>query len=146
MPEISYILYASSETFRFSDADLHALLTSSRQYNSQHAISGMLLYAGGNFIQYIEGPEEEVQGLFVRIARDPRHRSLLPLTHGVSEGRLFPDWSMGFRPLAADDQPLIGEFGLSASALSARLKEERAQLVVVMTRQFYRAAYPYDEA
>lgn len=53
---------------------------------------------------------------------------------------------MGFRPLTADDQPLIGEFGLSAATLSARLKEERSQLVVVMMWQFYRAAYPYDEA
>lgn len=62
MPDISHILYASSETFRFSDADLHALLTSSRQYNSQHAISGMLLYAGGNFIQYSKGLKKKYKG------------------------------------------------------------------------------------
>ena len=34
-----------------------------------------MLYAGGHFIQTLEGPEEAVDATFARIQRDTRHRT-----------------------------------------------------------------------
>ena len=69
-----------------------------REFNASQGISGMLVFDGQHFCQYIEGPGEPLAELVGRIGRDPRHnriRDLLPL--GASEPRLFESWSMAYQ-------------------------------------------------
>jgi hypothetical protein len=57
-------------------------------------------------MQVLEGEEESVNAVHQIIARDPRHRGLITLLQGMTPGREFPEWSMGFRELGADlDNP-----------------------------------------
>jgi hypothetical protein len=51
-------------------------------------------------MQVLEGEKEAVKKLASIIERDPRHKGFLILLQEVSEERLFPDWTMGFRDLA----------------------------------------------
>jgi hypothetical protein len=90
------IIYTSRAVVDFDDAALRALLSHSRERNSAADLSGFLVFAGGSFLQLLEGPAEAVEDTYARIASDPRHGDLRVLTDDRSTVRRFPDWAMGF--------------------------------------------------
>ena len=94
-----FLIYVSSAVNLFSDDDLTKLLEVSRRNNEKVSITGLLLYAAGNFMQVLEGPEKAVLETQARIALDPRHTGLITLMQGERDGRDFKDWSMGFKRL-----------------------------------------------
>lgn len=96
------LTYLSTATEAFTREDLEELLRTSRQKNHGHGLTGMLLYAGGHFIQTLEGPEGVVDARFGRIERDRRHRDLIVALREPTDARVFPDWSMGFETLTLD--------------------------------------------
>ena len=98
------LVYVSSATLPFSGEDLRALLATCRKNNAALGVTGMLLYKDGNFMQVLEGDEGAVRGLYARIEADSRHRGEITLQEGFTEGRQFPDWSMGFRDLNAPEE------------------------------------------
>jgi hypothetical protein len=95
------IVYLSTATRLMSDADLMEVLRVSRANNERDDVTGLLLYQGGNFIQLLEGESTAIDTIYARIEKDPRHHSCLRMLDGEAEERLFPDWSMGFRPHAS---------------------------------------------
>ena len=98
-----FLVYVSSAVKPFPPAELLDLLATSRQHNSQLGITGMLLYKDGNFMQVLEGEEDAVRTLYVKIGADPRHRGLITVSKGPLAERQFSDWSMAFRDLGAAD-------------------------------------------
>ena len=97
---LKQILYFSSAVRLFSDDELLALLKVARANNARLDVSGMLLYADGNFVQLIEGPDNAVDALYAKISRDPRHTSLLKALDGPISERRFADWTLGFDRIA----------------------------------------------
>jgi hypothetical protein len=115
-----FLVYVSSAVKLFSKSALVDLLNQSREKNYRLAITGMLLYKDGNFMQVLEGDETAVRGLHATIARDPRHRGVTTILEGPLADRSFPDWSMGFRDLNSPEVlqlPGFNEF------LNTRLSE-----------------------
>jgi len=94
------LLYLSSATTQFSDSDLVNLLAEARKNNTQLDISGMLLYHDGNFLQVLEGPDDQVRHLFEKISGDERHQSVVKLIDRPIAERQFGEWSMAFRTTA----------------------------------------------
>lgn len=94
-----FLVYASSATQLFTQAELLALLQHSREKNSAVGITGLLLYKDGNFMQVLEGEEAAVRSTFEKIRWDPRHRGVMVLLEGEEAGRQFEYWSMGFQNL-----------------------------------------------
>ena len=94
-----YILYNSYAVSEFDDAALKELLIQSREKNKRLAITGMLFYFEGQFIQLIEGDDAAVRQLAIEIALDPRHKHFMILKEGAIEKRFFTDWSMGFKSI-----------------------------------------------
>jgi FAD-dependent sensor of blue light len=106
---VYFLVYVSSATTLWSQADLDDILATSRRNNDHQNISGMLLYKGGNLMQMLEGEESTVCALYAKIALDQRHRGILKILDGTSEARQFPRWSMAFRDLdGADARALPG--------------------------------------
>ena len=97
------LTYLSTATIPYSPDDLSELLRLSRERNHAAGLTGMLLYAGGHFIQTLEGPAEDVDETFTRIRRNTRHRNLYVALREEVEARVFPDWSMGFESISVDD-------------------------------------------
>jgi hypothetical protein len=58
-----------------------------------------LLYKDRNFMQVLEGPEEEVRKLVEIIRADARHAGFIKLLDRAIEKREFSEWSMAFRNL-----------------------------------------------
>ena len=90
------IIYASSATKPFSHKELVDLLKIARQKNTAADVSGMLLYHAGCFLQVLEGPDENVEAIYAKVQKDPRHTNCLLLLRETIEERAFEHWSMGF--------------------------------------------------
>lgn len=97
------LIYYSSATLLFSQADLIDLLSKSRENNSRLGVTGMLLYKDGNFIQLLEGEEAVLRALYNTISHDKRHQGSTVILEGQVDNRLFGEWSMGFRNLNDDE-------------------------------------------
>lgn len=67
--------------------------------NSEHFITGMLLYSNGRFIQVLEGEKKRILDTFKYIQTDPRHVDVQLLLSQDIQERSFAKWSMGFRHL-----------------------------------------------
>jgi hypothetical protein len=104
------ITYLSTAEAPFSPSSLNELLLASRERNHRNGITGMLLYAGGHFIQTLEGAQDAVDATFVRIEQDARHRSVYVALREQLATRVFPDWSMGFETLTPDEASALPGF------------------------------------
>lgn len=90
------LVYVSAAKFHFDAPALQALLETSRRNNAAKNITGLLLYQDARFIQAIEGEHESVLRLYDRLAKDPRHHSIIKLAAQDVSQRDFPDWAMGY--------------------------------------------------
>jgi hypothetical protein len=104
------IVYASTASAPFDDAQLTELLTQSRASNTRHGLTGMLLYRNGRFVQVLEGPERAVRDLVSVIGQDPRHTGMRVLVEEPLTTRQFADWTMGFQPVAEPTEALPDGF------------------------------------
>jgi hypothetical protein len=98
------VVYVSSASSPLTRPELDDILTTSRRKNAALGVSGALLYAGGNWMQVLEGEQSAVESLLTSIRRDPRHHGLLVLIRAYQETRQFREWSMAF-----GDLDLVGD-------------------------------------
>jgi hypothetical protein len=91
-----YLIYVSSAVRLMDNVELLKLHRISQKNNKNSEITGMLLYQEGNFMQIIEGEEEHVLELFIKISMDKRHKDIYKIMSGPINKRNFDNWSMGF--------------------------------------------------
>lgn len=89
------LIYAStaSEKFMSNDA-LRGLVQQCAENNRRAKIAGLLLLAGDQFLQVLEGPSKAVNALFRKICVDKRHRDLDLLSFESIGPAYFDNWSM----------------------------------------------------
>jgi hypothetical protein len=118
------LIYLSD--FVADEAALGDILASAVRHNTAAGITGMLLYAGGNFLQVLEGEADAVHATYRRIAQDRRHKNLNLLVEEEIGERQFDRWSMGFHALSDADQLRLPKFapyfryGFDRGAITAR--------------------------
>jgi len=93
------LVYTSTATSTFDDADLAVLLMNSRANNRRLGLTGFLLYKDGRFLQVLEGPDDVVRDRLRIIEADPRHGDLTVLMEDEVPERQFPEWSMGYETI-----------------------------------------------
>jgi len=97
-----YLIYISTAVRPMGQEDLVEILTKSRDNNFRNKITGLLLYADGNFIQVLEGSHEDVLSTYYSITMDVRHKNVIKLISDPLNRRVFPKWSMGFVALSPE--------------------------------------------
>lgn len=95
--DLHQIIYISSATGALTENALLEILSESQKRNAQRNITGLLLFADGNIIQVIEGPEAAAKNLYERITMDPRHRGVTLMSSRPIQKRDFPEYKMGFK-------------------------------------------------
>ena len=106
---LTRLIYVSSATHDMTTAELKDLLDQCHRNNERLKITGMLLYAGGNLLQVLEGEAEAVRSLYQVIEKDPRHHSAIIIDEQEIAERSFPTWTMGFKHLTVEDKAnLVG--------------------------------------
>lgn len=117
-------IYVSTAAPTLTLADIDSLLVQSRARNERDGLTGVLLFGGGNFMQYVEGPGAAVDALRSRIATDRRHYDVHYILHSPLDRRRFTAWTMGFlsaepRKLRAQYESLGDDEDLKAHILGA---------------------------
>jgi len=102
MNQLFHLVYLSSATEPFSKLELREILRKSRANNTALSVSGLLLYGEGNIIQVLEGARGDVQALYEKIKKDPRHGGFIKLLEEEIPFRQFGDWAMAFRDAGRD--------------------------------------------
>lgn len=115
---LSVIAYRSRATSECPPAALQQLLEESRTRNRRAGLTGMLLYEHGSFFQWLEGPVEDLQRVWLCIARDRRHHQIKILQEGPISERLFEGWDLRMAPGAQ----------VSIDATVAAMESSTAQL------------------
>lgn len=119
---VHQLLYISAATRTLSDAELADILAAARSNNARLRVTGVLIHDAGSFIQVLEGAEERVEGLYRKIAVDPRHRRIVVLARQAVVQSSFAEWSMGFvdrahPSLSCSERPGIARVALLGTVL-----------------------------
>lgn len=96
MTDIHHILYTSTLSPYTPVTAVAAILGSARRYNLKAGITGILVFDGINFCQYLEGDAEAIAHCTERIRRDARHGGFQMLHQGEMPARRFERFSLGY--------------------------------------------------
>lgn len=97
------LIYASQAVHPMSDGELLEILQASRERNSQHNITGKLVYRNGVFLQVIEGEDSDLEPIWTSIKADPRHHNIVEIYYKPILERDFTEWAMGFANISGVD-------------------------------------------
>jgi hypothetical protein len=90
------LIYASELVTPLAKNSLQQILTTAERKNAALSVTGYLCMSPIYALQCLEGPRDAVNALYVKIASDPRHRSVTLLRYAEPWRRLFPAWHMGY--------------------------------------------------
>ena len=88
------LLYTSERRDEVPAAEVGLLVERARRRNAETGVTGVLLFDGARFCQFLEGPEGAVLDPMRRIRADPRHRNVVRVHESVIGAR------SGARPTA----------------------------------------------
>ncbi|MFA9284813.1 MULTISPECIES: BLUF domain-containing protein [unclassified Comamonas] len=101
---LGYFLYSSRLAPDCDPTEVGAIVKVAREFNALHGITGILVFDGERFTQYIEGPGSEIDALVRNLVRDRRHTDFLQLNAGSSlEERRYATWSMGYSDVSLEE-------------------------------------------
>ncbi|OCX52423.1 hypothetical protein BEL04_13230 [Mucilaginibacter sp. PPCGB 2223] len=114
------VIYISYLKNNFNERDFFSQLMLSRQSNAQNNITGMLFYAGGKYIQLIEGPKNSVIQLMGNIHQDERHYDIEIIADMPVSYRNFANRSMDYRLFADNElEQMMGFDDIKHNSLAA---------------------------
>lgn len=90
------LIYASTVADTFKPTDIECILTTAREKNKQHGLTGMLCFNSRYFLQCLEGSRSSVNECFSLIQNDTRHHSIMLLSYTEITERAFSSWEMGY--------------------------------------------------
>ena len=106
------LIYTSSARYNLKPSHINDILGHARANNRNVGITGLLVFHEGVFLQVLEGEHSTLTQLYARIRRDWRHTDCKALLAEPVAARMFPDWTMAYRPgeaLEAMQTRLLGD-------------------------------------
>lgn len=96
---VAYVSTACSEIAeddarRIGSEKLNALVDDAARFNRQAGVTGVLLFDGTRFFQYMEGPEDGLVIAYGRVIGASSHHDVVELQQGLVSSRLLPFWPM----------------------------------------------------
>jgi hypothetical protein len=116
------VVYCSRATAGVGPAEVDRIIATARRCNPRHGITGMLVFGSGVFMQWLEGPRDNVIALMALLRADPRHENIVQLSEAEEvRERLFPDWDMELVSSEHIREVLLDAQGSAADPKSAHL-------------------------
>ncbi|PKH70330.1 F420H(2):quinone oxidoreductase [Stenotrophomonas sp. Betaine-02u-21] len=88
------------------------------EFNKQAGVTGLLLFDGARFLQYLEGPEDGIAVVYSRVQNSRSHTGMVELGRARTGHRHFPYWAM--RMLPSEPAELRGAVGKDWSRFVVR--------------------------
>jgi hypothetical protein len=114
-------------------SDTSDIIGVSRANNARTGLTGVLLYSGQTFLQFVEGSDAALSVLWRELLIDDRHRQLVSLHDGQVHARWFDDWRAGYIPETLLAPVILRWRGVSAPLRDADLVELHSFLRVAQT-------------
>ena len=131
------ISYVSKFSRPLTRDEITQLADDAAERNRELGITGMLMSSGDIFYQVLEGPVDEVDKLFHKIAADLRHKDVLVLTTQERvEDRQFPSWAMKKVDLDEDTVARLEPIKALLEAIVVR-REAMQRLMRVLSRSVW---------
>lgn len=92
---LSQLVYVSVRKPSCTEEEIQKILAACQRNNSDKYITGVLLYSGTHFVQYLEGDYRKIVSLYDNIKEDDRHKNVVMITSSPIKERSFPSWQMG---------------------------------------------------
>jgi len=106
---VHQLFYVSTAKLGLEQFDVDQILLKARLVNPSKNLTGVLLFRDGIFLQLLEGDKADIQWLYQKIKKDPRHRNIFTIFETVAEKRLFRDWSMGYCEIGPIQLKMVNE-------------------------------------
>ncbi len=135
------LIYASTAQDGVDLNEFKRILLHAQTNNHRRDLTGMLAFNSKIFLQALEGARDQVNELYAKLIRDPRHHSVTMLGYKEIEERHWSSWSMGFAAPNADNralflkysqQSIFNPYGMKAEATEKMLME-LASTTIAMT-------------
>jgi hypothetical protein len=104
-PPVRQILFFSTAAQGQSDAEIADIVAASYGPNMRDGITGLLVAGGHRYLQIVEGAEQQLDAMMVRVRRDRRHVGVTVLVDRMLARRSFSSWSVAFH-----GEPVFGDF------------------------------------
>lgn len=116
------LIYSSTLAPDASPSCVADIIRAARIKNPVRELTGLLVFDGRHFCQYLEGRRTDVVVMGGLIETDSRHTGFRILHEGPLEGpRLFADWSMGYAQADREDLAMLTS-RTGADAVAALLR------------------------
>lgn len=117
------LLYTSRLAAGYGPTEVGRIVKQAREMNAIHGITGVLVFDGDWFAQYVEGDPNAMDVLESHLRADPRHSNFSVIEIGpAGTERRFPDWVMGYANVDFEGT------GLDISALANAGEPEALQV------------------
>ena len=134
---LKFVSYMSSQSRIMPKKSIEEFLFHVREKNKQLTITGVLLLIQGKFIQYIEGPAEEIDKVYKSISNDSRHTDLILLDSGNLKERQFNNWSMAYKEVSDKQiKEIVGNKDLNLEDVFLNGKDVKNHPVLLVLHGF----------
>lgn len=104
MPQsLRAIAYVSTASRGLTPHEIDSILHDAREFNAENDVSGVLLFSGDTFFQYLEGGPKELDLVMARIRFAASHEEIQILSDESITQRAFSEWNMGFTSTPKSD-------------------------------------------
>jgi len=107
---IRAVVYVSSageeiagDKLGLSNGKLDQIVDDAARFNRNGGVTGVLLFDGDRFLQYMEGPEDGLSVAYSRVLGATSHREIMELQIGRVGQRRLPFWPMKWLPVEPAD-------------------------------------------
>ena len=101
------LVYASTAQSGVDLNEFKRILLQAQANNHRRDLTGMLAFNSRIFLQALEGSRDQINDLYARLMRDPRHKTVTLLNYKEIEERHWANWSMGFAAPNTDNRALF---------------------------------------
>lgn len=92
-----------------TEAEIANIRRAAEVNNPKLSLTGVLLFSGGHFAQFLEGPAATLADMKRTICADQRHRDVITLKDGTSERRRYPTWWLAYSGRASAIEKIISQ-------------------------------------
>ena len=79
-----------------SDAEIASIRSVAETRNTELELTGVLIFSGNHFAQFLEGPHEKLSIMKASIRRDGRHTDVQTLTSPDIKQRRYEAWALAY--------------------------------------------------
>ena len=79
-----------------ADAEITSIRTTAETRNPELGLTGVLIFSGRHFAQFLEGPDVGLETMKSSICSDHRHTGVLTLQTHSSQNRRYAHWALAY--------------------------------------------------